>query len=191
MCFDPISALTAVASFAATAAPYVSAGAGVFGALQQGAAADTAGRMQQQQAEWNAQAMRVRAGDRLVASGQDAARKQTENRLRMGQARANAAASGVALEGSPLDVLAFNAGQQALDVDALLRQGEMDSRDLLAEAELSRWSGQVARSQGKAQRNASYIRAGTSLLTSAGGWAKGAGGSARAGALRAGANGMG
>ena len=189
MCFDPISALASVASFAMTAAPYVATGASVLGGIQQGAAAEAAGRQAEALGEWNRQAGMVRAGERLVSSGQDAARLQTANRLRMGQARASAAASGVALEGSPLEALAFNAGQQAMDVEALLRQGEMDTRDLLAEAEMARWQGKTARVQARQQASAAYMRAGTSLLTGAGNWAKGWSGSAPA--PRSGGSGMG
>uniref|UniRef100_UPI0022EA4B6B hypothetical protein n=1 Tax=Falsiroseomonas oryzae TaxID=2766473 RepID=UPI0022EA4B6B len=134
------------------------------------------GEVAQALAERNARALEQRAGERTQVAEADAERQRTRNRLLMGEARAAAAASGVQLEGSPLEVLAFNAGQQAQDVESILMQGRFDARDLLAEAELSRWQGRNARTSGRSQAGiyrqqgqqamqAGFVRAGTALLT--------------------------
>jgi hypothetical protein len=181
MCVDPVTAL-AIAGTAASA----------YGALRGGVQAQNAANfnaasvqreaaVQQQAADYNATAITRRAGERTQVAEADANRQRTVNRLRMGDARANAAASGLMIEGSPLEVLAFNAGQQAQDVESTLLQGRLDVRDMLAEAELTRWQGRNARTsansqagiyraQGREARDASYIRAGTSLLTGASSW---------------------
>jgi hypothetical protein len=162
MCFDPVS-MAVVATAASVAGSAISG----ISALQQGNAAQAA-------ANWNAEATRVKAGDRLQSAGREAANLQTRQRLMRGEAMAQAGGSGVEIEGSPLEALAFNAGQQALDLDTINRQGLSDSRDLLAEAELMRWQGKTAKQQSRGQALASFARAGTSLLTSAGSWGGGA-----------------
>lgn len=181
MCFDPVSML-AVAGAAASAYGALSQGAQASSAAMTNAAmAEREAAVAQQTAEFNATVAEQRAGERMQVADADATRQRTVNRLRMGEGRANAAASGLQIDGSPLEVLAFNAGQQAQDVESILLQGRMDSRDLLADADLSRWGGRNARISGASQANimrmqgrqaetAGQIRAGTSLLTSAGQW---------------------
>lgn len=179
MCFDPISfattAWTAISSAAATVAPalpYVAGGAAALGALQQGAAADTAGRQQQAESEFNARQFGRAAEERARAGAVEQDRLRTRQRLQAGQGRANAAASGLALEGSPLEVLAFNAGEQAKEMDALLTTTGMETRDLYTQSSLERQRGLMARRAGGQARQASYVRAGTALLSTAGRWGR-------------------
>ena len=182
MCLDPITVL-AVTAVTATA---LSAGSMV----QQGQTANTAAQTNANLAraeaesqavaeERNAAALEQRAGERTQVAAADADRQRTRNRLQMGEARAAAASSGLLIDGSPLEVLAFNAGEQAKDVESILMQGRFDARDLLAEAELSRWRAGNARTSGRTQASiytragqqaeqAGYVRAGTALLQGAG-----------------------
>jgi hypothetical protein len=193
MCFDPLTALAAASALSA------------YGSLRQGAAAQSAAnqnavnatfaaQVQQGLAERNAQAAERDAAEREQAAAADADRQRTINRLRMGTARANAAASGLQIDGSPLEVLAFNAGQQAQDVEALLLQGRLDARGLREGAALDRWGGENARISGQSQatelrrrageaRTAGFIGAGSSLLTGASRWQEryGAGSGAKVG----------
>lgn len=181
MCVDPVTIL-AIAGTAASAYGAVRGGVQAQSAANYNAAATVReAQVQQAAAEYNAQALTQRAGERTQVAEADANRQRTVNRLRMGEARANAAASGLQIEGSPLEALAFNAGQQAQDVESILLQGRLDARDLLAEADLTRWGGRNARTsaqsqasmlrrQGQEARTASYIRAGTSLLLGASSW---------------------
>lgn len=199
MCFVALPAIGAALTAAAPYAAAASAVAGGFSALRQGAQAQTAANQNaaaaqwqaQQQAtlaEYNAQVGEQRAGERLHVAEMDAERQRTRNRLLMGSARARAAASGIALDGSPLEVLAFNAGQQAQDVESILLQGRLDARDMRAQAGLDRWGGQNAlasgaseaaeqRRRGQAAQQASYFTAGNSLLTGASNWQQRYGGS--------------
>ncbi|MBX9697873.1 MAG: hypothetical protein K2X74_00495 [Acetobacteraceae bacterium] len=173
MCFDPISFAVTAATAAAPYAGYAAAGLGALGALQQGAAAETAGRQAQAEGEFNARQLEQRARDRRFASGVEQDRAQRVARLRQGQARANAAGSGVALEGSPLEALAFNAEQQAEELALLGWQANMDERDLLTQAGMERTRGANARRAGQSARQGSFLRAGSALLMAPGRWGGG------------------
>jgi hypothetical protein len=213
--------------------PAVAAVAGAAGAISQGQQAAAAGRFNAQagmregatqaalgnrnadavlqEGETAAQlalrneaTLRQRADERLQVGAADAGRQETINRLRMGEGRAAAAASGLTMEGSPLAVLAFNAGQLARDVETIRLQAGLDARDMVAEAEMERWRSDVARTnarsqaslerwrgaagqassttaaalsefQGRAAATGGYIRAGTTLLSAGADWAKDSG----------------
>jgi hypothetical protein len=111
----------------------------------------------------NAAALNEAGEMQMQAAEADAARLTTQARLVQGQSRANAAASGLQLDGSPLEALAFSAGQQARDIEAALIQGRMERREMRGRAALERWQGNQAQTAG-------FIRAGTALLGSAGSW---------------------
>lgn len=171
---------------------------GAYGALSAGnqarAAADANAAAVQREAasaaaaaDFNAAALTQRAGERVQIAAADAARVRTRNDIAQGQNRANAAASGLQMEGSPLEALAFAAGQQAQDVEAVILQGNMDARDMLTEAALQRWQGRnaitsgqsqaaIMRTAGRQAQTAGQIRAGATLLTGARTWGQRLGG---------------
>jgi hypothetical protein len=185
MCFDPISVFTTVASSSlwgtlGTALPYVAAGATALGALQQGSAAAASGQQASAEAAFNAQRLEERAADRSVAGAIEQDRVQRVSRLRQGQARANAAGSGLLVEGSPLEVLAFNAGEASREAAIVGMQTGMDVEDLLTQASIERTRGRVARRAGQDAQDSSFMRAGTALLTGPGMWRRGGGVDVRA-----------
>lgn len=106
------------------------------GALQAGANADRVG-------QYNA------AAAQQQAAADEATQRRRANAL-LGQARANAGASGIELSGSPLEVIANSAAEAELDALNIRYGGQV-------RAERSRIEGSVARSQ-------SYTTAASNLL---------------------------
>lgn len=93
----------------------------------------------------------------------EAARNQEDADQAIGAAKANVGASGIALQGSALDVIAQSSADAALDSKAIRRQGRLQQLGYQAEAQLQR-------SQGRAAKREGIFGAGTSLLTAAGNW---------------------
>ncbi|RUZ74072.1 hypothetical protein EN947_25550, partial [Mesorhizobium sp. M7A.F.Ca.US.003.02.2.1] len=77
--------------------------------------------------------------------------------LLLGQARAQAGASGVGLSGSPTEVLAANARQGQLDLGAMLYGSRLRQNNLNTQAAISRFSGKQA-------ATASIFNAGSALV---------------------------
>lgn len=142
-------------AFMAAAIPWIQGAAAVVGALsaiQQGRAAQAAANYN---ATINAQNAEISRADAAM----EATQVQRENALRLGAIRANQGASGGAAgEGSVLDVLGDVAAQGELERQFVLYQGEQRARGFTNTAQLDRYSGRQARS-------ASYMRAGTELLS--------------------------
>lgn len=123
------------------------------GAMQQGKAASAAANYNASISERNAQIETMQASE-------DAERSRRASRRRIGAMRAAYGASGVTMEGSPLDVLEDSFAEGELDALTIQYQGRMAAENHRGEAVLSRM-------QGKAAKKAGFIRAGTSLLTGA------------------------
>lgn len=126
-----------------------------YGQIQQGRAAQKA-------AEYNAaiDEQNAKLVDEQARYDERISRKES-NRA-MSKIRANYAFAGVTLDGSPLDVLqesAVNAEQDAL---LIRHKGEVNALAYRNSATLQRY-------QGKQEKNASYISAASTLLSSAGG----------------------
>lgn len=132
------------------------AGAGVsaMGAKNQAKAQSDAALYNAKLAEQNATAARQQAGA-------DASAQQRDARRQLGAMRANSGASGVTLEGSPLDVLESSAASAKLDELNIRYKGEMAATGYGNQADLDRQSADVAVSQGK-------MNAASSVLTGVG-----------------------
>ncbi|TGP27251.1 MULTISPECIES: hypothetical protein [unclassified Mesorhizobium] len=122
----------------------------VGGALVQGA-------QQQQLANYQAKAYEQQA----QADAQSAAFEQRQERRRQdlleAQARAQAGASGVGIAGSPTEVLAANARQGQVDLNATRYSSKLRQNNLNTQAAISRF-------QGKQAMTASIFKAGGSLI---------------------------
>lgn len=103
--------------------------------------------------ELNAVQARKQAAAQAELQGRDA-------RRRIGSARAAYGASGVAFEGSPIDVLEESASLAELDRQTILYAGELRARGLDD-------SGAMAGYEGRAASRAGYARAGASLIKGA------------------------
>ncbi|CAN7453525.1 hypothetical protein [Mesorhizobium sp. LjRoot246] len=102
------------------------------------------GQQSKQMADYQAKAY----GQQARAEAQSAAFEQSQERhkqdLLQSQARAQAGASGVGITGSPTEVLAANARQGQLDLDAIQYGSKLRQNNLNTQAALSRFSGKQA-----------------------------------------------
>lgn len=118
------------------------------------------GRQAQASAQFNSDMMNRNA---TIARQQAAAEEEKHRRLgymRQGAARAAYGASGVAMEGSPLDVLEQSAAQEELDALNIRYRGEIG-------AQSAEGQGQLSRMRGEAASQAGYMGAGSAILMGA------------------------
>lgn len=118
--------------------------------IQQGNAARAAGDYNASLYERNAEIARQRGAA-------DEARQRRLATMRAGSNRAAVGASGVSLEGSPLDILESNAAQEELDALMIRWNATNDAGGLMANADLSR-------AQGRNAQRSGYMGAGSSIL---------------------------
>lgn len=126
---------------------------GAAGALYQGSAERAA-------AEYNSRLLNLQAQQIREKARSDSNQASIGARKTIGEMRANFAASGVTMEGSPLDVMEESVKYAQRDILNIKNQGEMDARMKEYEAKLTRF-------QGKSAQTASYFSA-ASALTSGG-----------------------
>ncbi|AZO00577.1 hypothetical protein EJ066_27570 [Mesorhizobium sp. M9A.F.Ca.ET.002.03.1.2] len=116
------------------------------------------GQQSRQMADYQAKAYEQQA----QADAQSAAFEQSQERhkqdLLQAQARAQAGASGVAISGSPSEVLAANARQGQLDIQAIQYGSQLRQNNLTTQAAISRFSGKQA-------LGASIFKAGGNLVS--------------------------
>lgn len=116
------------------------------------------GNQQAALAEAQAQAQEQAALADARASDFEVMQETRKQGLLSANARAQVGASGVALAGSPTEVLTSNAGQAAFDIQAIQYGSQLRRGQMLDQAAISRFSGKQAKQAG-------YI-AGASALTS-------------------------
>jgi transglutaminase/protease-like cytokinesis protein 3 len=116
------------------------------------------GKQQQQMADMQAKAYEQQAQADAQSAAFEASQERHKQDLLQSQARAAAGASGVAIAGSPTEVLAANAKQNQLDLSAIRYGSQLRQNNLNTQVSISRFSGQQAKS-------ASIIKAGSSLVS--------------------------
>lgn len=129
-----------------------------YGQMQQGYAAKQAGEYNAQMAEMNAELT-------LKQAAEEETKFRSMFKRQLGDMRASVGASGVQLEGSPLEVMQDSIAQAELDATAIKTQGQRRAWALRSEAALQRYQGAAA------QQGAMFGAAGS--LLSAGGHAAG------------------
>ncbi|MDX8514949.1 hypothetical protein [Mesorhizobium captivum] len=122
----------------------------VGGALMQGA-------QQQQLANYQAKAYQQQAQADAQAAAFEQSQERRKQDLLEAQARAQAGASGVGIAGSPTEVLAANARQGQVDLNATRYSSELRQNNLNTQAAISRF-------QGKQAMTASIFKAGSGLI---------------------------
>ena len=130
------------------------AGFSAYGAIQQAQA-------QKQAAQFNAKLNERNATVALDQAHADALRVRRNAAQVLGAATAGYGASGVALEGSPLDVLGASAEQASLDESTVRYKGTLKAMGYHSNAELERFAGETAERQG-------YLNSASALLTGVG-----------------------
>lgn len=121
------------------------------GSVMQGNQAAAAGAAQQQAYNQAAEAERVSAG-------YEATRVYDRNKRAQSAALTQVAGSGVALSGSPADVLADNAVQSQMDVDAIRFGSQIKQNNLRTQGDLAMFSGQQ-------RQQAGFIGAATNIAS--------------------------
>lgn len=114
---------------------------GGIGALQEGAAANAA-------AQYNAQQYETAAKTVEEQGHAEANKARRENRRLLGQMRAQYGASGITLEGSPLDVLEDTAAEGELEAQQKIYSGRVQAVEYRNKASLSRMQGESAKKAG-------------------------------------------
>lgn len=134
------------------------------GSIQQGNAARQAADYNAAVAERNAA---IQNNNAILARQQavSASEQQRKDAARtMGRMRAGYAASGVQMEGSPLDVLASSAAAAELDTLNIVYNGVLKGASYDNEAQGLRESASMERARGRNAQTQGYMNAGSSLL---------------------------
>ena len=150
------------------AVPLIIAGTGIsaYGQIQAGQAAAAEGKSQQNLASYNAalQEREAKQVERKTAMEQRLQAEATDRA--MGTTRANLGISGaISTEGSPLMLQAKMASEADLENITMGYEGREQATALRSGATLSRMEGKLANQRGKSARTASYIGAGSTLLS--------------------------
>jgi hypothetical protein len=116
---------------------------------------------QRKTANFNLDRAAEAAGQKQKASASDAYKQMLVDEAEMASNRVYFNTHGVRIdEGTPLETLGEQAGNRAVNVAAIRLRGSMEAGELLNQGNLFQW-------QGKAASTASYINAGSTLLTAA------------------------
>jgi hypothetical protein len=106
------------------------------------------GAQQQQMANMQAKAYEQQAQADAQASAFEQAQERKKQELQQAAARAAVGASGVAVAGSPTEVLAANAKQGQLDIKAIQYGSQIRQNGLRTQAAISKFSGKQAMAGG-------------------------------------------
>lgn len=128
-----------------------------------------AARAESNAAKYNAQVAQNNAAAARSQADADARRQRILADKALGGIRAATGASGVTMEGSPLDVLGESAATAALDVLNIKYKGEMRARGFDSDATLYGYRARSARKQGNLAA-AGQLLSGASKVYDAGGW---------------------
>jgi hypothetical protein len=103
------------------------------------------GKQAEAMANYQAKAYEQQAAADQQASAYEASRERHKQELLQANARAQVGASGVALAGSPTEVLVANAREGELDLQAIRYGSQLRQNNLRTQAGISRFSGKQAK----------------------------------------------
>lgn len=135
---------------------------GLGGVIQAGGALRQ-GEARYQAAEFNARVAEDNARIAKLQSAEEERRLRVQSRKELGRARASISASGVQLEGSPLEVLQESAANAELDALAIRHRGDLTQQAFRREAAIERFRGQNARLNSRFQAAGLLLGAGGSI----------------------------
>ena len=142
------------------------AGAKAASTIQQGRIADAEGRAEAKLQERNAQVDERNAVARELKARFDQLRQVVSGVKVLGRLRARLGASGARLDvGAPIRALRDQAEELELDNLLIGFEGAVEAGRFRERAVISRFKGSLAKTRGKAARRASFVKAGTSLLS--------------------------
>lgn len=136
------------------------------GQIQQANAAEAQGIAQQQAADYQAEQMRVNAGQERAMSQRRAIEASREKRLTQNSLITRAAASGGGtLDGSVVKIMGDLEEEGEYNKGVALYEGEERARDLESGAAIQTYEGEQAKIAGKMRKRAGYLEAGSTLLS--------------------------
>lgn len=141
----------------AVAIPFIMVGMAVLGTVMSANAQKEQGEAAKKTAEYNAGISRRNAEISMDQAATDAEAQQRDARRRAGAMRAGYGASGVTMEGSPLDVLEDSAITAELDRQNILYKGRIRALGFEDEATLYDMSGSNAEKQGNSRATATLV----------------------------------
>lgn len=121
---------------------------GLIGTIISAAGSIVSGAQAQAQANAQARAYEQQAQADSQAAGYEAQRERRQQELRLANARAQVGASGVAMSGSPTEVLVANAREGELDIQAIRYGSQIRQNNLRTQADISRMQGKSAMAAG-------------------------------------------
>lgn len=140
------------------ALPFVAMAMMAVGTLMSAASQAQQARDAKKAADFNASIAERNAGIARQQAAQDAMLQQRQARQQFGAATAAYGASGVTLEGSPLDVLEASAASAELDRQTILYKGELRAMGYTDDATISRVQGQSAYNYGMGQAASTLLK---------------------------------
>jgi hypothetical protein len=121
---------------------------GLVGTAISAAGAIAQGQQAKVMADYQAKAYQQQAAADAMASGYEQQRERQKQALLMSNAKAQVGASGVALAGSPTEVLIGNARQGELDIQAIQYGSQLRQNSLNTQAAISSFQGAQAQKAG-------------------------------------------
>lgn len=140
-------------SFAGPILSVVGGGIGAYGQLKESEA-------QARASEYNANVAEMNAEQAILISAQDERRQRIIARKELGSIRAAYGASGVSMEGSPMDVLAESTANAELDALNIRYAGQAKAAGLRDEASYERFRAKETRAAGVLGAAASLLSGG-------------------------------
>ena len=136
--------------------------------VMSGMAANAAGKANQIVAQQNAAVMRRQAENARAKAAFDANIQRKQSRQALARGKVGFLKGGVALTGSPVEVLGEAAADFEFQATTTQYGGELHARTFEDQARMTEYGGRVAAWRGKSQQRQSYVSAGVSLLGAAG-----------------------
>lgn len=137
-----------------------------YGQYQQGQAADAMGKAQEIAANYQADQMKVNAGQERAAAQRKMLEEKRRGTLAQSKVQAIAAASGGgSLDPSIVDIMGDLESEAQYNADVATFEGEERARDLETGANIKRYEGAQARAAGKYEKKAYTVKAASSLLS--------------------------
>ena len=162
------AAAGAPAAVAGIAGLSIASGAlGVVGAIQSGKQASAAAQSEANMADYNSKMSEIQARQAYAAAGVQEDETRRKVRAAIGSQLASSAEAGAGLNGDLLRESVF--GVEA-DSMAIRYEGDLKAQGLKDNAALQASAAAVARDRGKRAVTASYLNAGSSMLTAATGY---------------------
>ena len=146
----------------------VGVGFGVAGTIQQGRIAKAQGSFQEKMALRNQQALERQGRAEQAAAQLEERRVARREKIVKAAQRATVGKSGIGLAGATLSVLADTAFQFSLERNLVLRRGLLAKQGLFKRGAITAAGGRFAKTTGLAESRASFVKAGASILGTAG-----------------------